>query len=170
MLIDLPAVTSAGVASLHGSIVFGIGTQWNNRFSSGKVLTTGPFGEFTTLLAGQSLDASFLDTGSNALFFDSTAIPYCADSSIGFYCPKSLTSMSATLLGANAVSSSVSFTVANASALFLDGSKTVLPTLAGPMGDTSSFDWGLPFFYGRRVFIGIEGQASSLGTGPFYAF
>jgi hypothetical protein len=38
------------------------------------------------------------------------------------------------------------------------------------MDDASSFDWGLPFFYGRRVFIGIDGQASSLGTGPFYAF
>jgi hypothetical protein len=54
--------------------------------------------------------------------------------------------------------------------MFVDSSKVVLPALAGPFGDSSSFDWGLPFFYGRRVYIGLEGQSSSLGAGPYYAF
>ena len=38
--------------------------------------------------------------------------------------------------------------------------------LAGPIGDTDTVDWGLPFFYGRRVFIGVDGPAIT----PFYAF
>jgi hypothetical protein len=54
--------------------------------------------------------------------------------------------------------------------MFGDTSKTVFPSLAGPMGDGSSFDWGLPFFYGRRVFMGFDGMTSALGTGPYYAF
>ncbi|HEY8904533.1 MAG TPA: DUF3443 family protein, partial [Rhodoferax sp.] len=43
-------------------------------------------------------------------------------------------------------------------------------TLAGPIGDSRIFDWGLPFFYGRSVFYGIDQMPSSLGTGPLMAF
>jgi len=112
-----------------------------------------------------------LDTGSNGLYFDSAAIPICtASGSTVFYCPSSRITLSATLVGANAVSIPISFSIDNALALFGNPSQAVLPTLSGPVGDAHSFDWGLPFFYGRRVFIGIEGQASSLGTGPYFAF
>ncbi len=170
ILIDLPAVAAAGASSLNGSLIFGIGTQSNNQITSGRLLSTNALGDFNTELLGKSYTTSFLDTGSNGLYFDSAAITSCADSSVGFYCPASLTLLSATLVGANAARSMVSFAIDNATALFADSSKVVLPTLAGPLGDATSFDWGLPFFYGRRVFIGIEGQSSSLGTGPLYAF
>lgn len=170
VLIELPAVNSAGASALSGSLIFGIGTQSNNQFTSGAVLTTSASGYITTVFAGQSLSTSFIDTGSNGLYFDSSTIPSCTGSSAGFYCPTSLTTLSATLRGANAVTAPVSFAVDNATALFAGGTQTVLPTLAGNIGDSNTFDWGLPFFYGRRVFIGIEGQSSTLGTGPFYAF
>jgi hypothetical protein len=55
-------------------------------------------------------------------------------------------------------------------ALFTSPAKAVLPTLAGTLGDSRGFGWGLPFFYGRRVFLGIENETSPAGTGPFYAF
>lgn len=170
VLIDLPAVSSAGASSLSGSLIFGIGTQSNNQITSGGVLTTSSSGDITTLLAGQTLNTSVIDTGSNGLYFESSTIPNCVGSNAGFYCPSSRTTLSATVLGANGSSSPVSFSIDNASALFAGGTNAVLPTLSGPIGDAHTFDWGLPFFYGRRVFIGIEGQASSLGTGPFYAF
>lgn len=171
LLIDLPVVSLPGAASLRGSLIFGIGTQSNNQLTLGGVLTTDSSGYFTTLLDGRSLPNSFIDTGSNGLFFDSAAIPECSSGrGAGFYCPSALINMSATLLGANAKSIVVAFSIDNAETLFGDASKVVLPTLSGPMDDATSFDWGLPFFYGRRVFIGIDGQASSLGTGPFYAF
>ncbi|WP_232834708.1 DUF3443 domain-containing protein [Rhodoferax ferrireducens] len=170
VLIDLPAVSAAGASTLSGSLVFGISTQSNNQFTSGAILTTSASGYITTVLAGQSLSTSFIDTGSNGLYFDSSTIPRCTGSSAGFYCPTSLTTLSATLRGANTVAAPVSFSVDNASAMFVGGTKTVLPTLAGNIGDSNTFDWGLPFFYGRRVFIGIEGQSSTLGTGPLYAF
>jgi hypothetical protein len=74
------------------------------------------------------------------------------------------------LFGQNGSNKSVNFVVDNAQGLFASPLKAALPSLAGALGDASSFDWGLPFFYGRRVFMGFEGQATPLGNGPFYAF
>ncbi|MDO8450733.1 MAG: DUF3443 domain-containing protein [Rhodoferax sp.] len=171
VLIDLPAVGTISAPSLSGSLIFGMGTQANNQLVPSAVLTTNASGYVTTLLAGQTLSNSFIDTGSNGLFFDLASIPVCEGASIGFYCPPpaSRVDLSATLVGTNAVAVLVSFAVDNALSLFATG-QPVLPTLAGDIGYPQIFDWGLPFFYGRRVFIGIEGQPSSLGTGPLYAF
>jgi hypothetical protein len=48
----------------------------------------------------------------------------------------------------------------------------VLPELAGalPSGNAGSFDYGLPFFYGRRVAVAVEGSTTTVGTGPYIAF
>jgi hypothetical protein len=172
VLIDLPAVSSAGIAKLSGSLIFGIDTQSNNQISSGAVLTADASGNITTQFAGRSLSTSFIDSGSNGLYFDSATVPACttASGASGFYCPTSLTTLSATLAGTNAVTASVVFSIDNALSLFTNPPLAVLPTLSGPMGDTQTFDWGLPFYYGRRVFMGIEGQVSAHGSGPFYAF
>ncbi|MDO9198613.1 MAG: DUF3443 domain-containing protein [Rhodoferax sp.] len=169
VLIDLPAVATGTAPSLSGSLIFGMGTQANNQLVPSAVLTTSSSGYINTLLAGQTMNNSFIDTGSNGLFFDLNSIPICSGASTGFYCPVSRINLSATLVGTNSVAVPVAFDVDNAFTLFSTG-HAVLPTLAGDIGYAQTFDWGLPFFYGRRVFIGIEGQPSSLGTGPLYAF
>lgn len=170
VLIDLPAVSLTGSPSLSGSLIFGIGTQANNQMASGAVLKTNSSGYITTLFSGLSLNKSFIDTGSNGLYFDLDSIPVCVGAGAGFYCPAARTTLTAELVGSNAVSAPVAFSIDNAQTLFASYPNAVLPTLGGTMGYAQVFDWGLPFFYGRRVFIGIEGEASSLGTGPFYAF
>ena len=169
ILVDLPAVNAAGASGLTGSLVFGIGTQANNQPGFVSVLTTNG-GNITTLFEGKSFDTSFIDTGSNGLYFDSSTIPACAGAASGFYCPAALTNFLATMVGANGVTVPVAFSVNNALASFSSGTRAVIPTLAGTIGDARTFDWGLPFFYGRRVFAGIEGQSSALGSGPLYAF
>ena len=179
VLIDLPSANSAGAPSLIGSLIFGIGTQPNNQLASGTgtVLTADiSTGYITTRLGAQSLAKSFIDSGSNGLFFESSTITKCGPSGAGFYCPTPPVNLSATLVGANgAASPDILFSIDKATDLFASRTNSalnhVLPTLAGDLpGNLSTFDWGLPFFYGRRVFFGIEGQPSTLGTGPFYAF
>jgi hypothetical protein len=88
----------------------------------------------------------------------------------GFYCPSSAVNQIAKLSGAERGTISVAFTVSNALRSFENAGAAVLPFLAGPLGDPEVFDWGLPFFFGRRVFVGIEGARSPWGVGPYYAF
>jgi hypothetical protein len=35
---------------------------------------------------------------------------------------------------------------------------------------SDSFDYGLPFFYGRSVYTAIEGRSAGGTTGPYFAF
>jgi hypothetical protein len=176
-IIELPSVASPGEATLTGSLIFGIDTKSNNASSGKTVIDVDPAeGEFTTVFAGasQPLTASFLDTGSNGLYFSDSGIAACtgADYS-GFYCPPSDQTFSATLESASgATSTSVSFTVGNAATVGEDDpNDLVLPTLAGSyLGTTPTFDWGLPFFFGRNVVTAIEQHTTSAGAGPYVAF
>src|SRR6202162_3887792 len=68
VIVELPAVSSGGAASVSGSLVFGIGTQSNNGLGGAKVYTA-PDGSLTTSYNGQSYPGSFLDSGSNGYFF-----------------------------------------------------------------------------------------------------
>jgi hypothetical protein len=52
----------------------------------------------------------------------------------------------------------------------IEASFYAFPGLGGTNPTAGSFDWGLPFFYGRRVAIAIQGYATSVGTGPYIAF
>jgi hypothetical protein len=66
-----------------------------------------------------------------------------------------------------------SFIVSNAFNL-LNSGNLVFSTIAGTSGSEAYFDWGLPFFYGRTVYLCIDNQtcpySSGSATGPFYAY
>jgi hypothetical protein len=170
VVIELPAVSGVE-ATLSGALIFGIGTESNNALSNTDIYTLNSDGGITTEFQGQSYPNSFLDSGSNGLYFldsSATGIPECGDDS-GFYCPSSTENLSATNTGGNSTSAAVSFSVANADNLFsVDAGDTVYDQLAGPNPD--SFDWGLPFFYGRAVFTAIAGQSTPQGPGPYWAY
>jgi Protein of unknown function (DUF3443) len=93
----------------------------------------------------------------------------CTDQDV-FYCPKSTLALNAAIQGENGVVANIDFSVANADAL-LDADN-VDPGLAGPAGDSEvdSFDWGLPFFFGRDVYVTLEGTTVGGVTGPAVAF
>jgi hypothetical protein len=171
VLIELPAVSSPQTG-VTGSLIFGIGTQSNNALGSATVYTVDPIlGNFTTTLNGKTYtDASFLDTGSNAIYFlDSatTGLPKCMDKTF-LYCPSSTQNFSATNMGANGASGTVNFSVENGDTLTANHSNSALPNLGGP--NPGNVDWGLPFFFGRNVFTAIEGKNTSGGQGPYVAY
>jgi hypothetical protein len=75
------------------------------------------------------------------------------------------------LQGINGLSASVDFSVDNAETLGTNNPTfVVLPTLAGTNPLPGSFDFGLAFFYGRRVATALESQTTSIGTGPYVAY
>jgi hypothetical protein len=169
VLIQLPAVTSPE-ATLSGSLIFGIGTESNNSLGSANVYTLNSNASVTTVFNGQSYPDSFLDSGSNGLFFldsGATGFPVCADAN-GFYCPATVQNLSATNTGSNGANASISFSVANADSLFSNEADSVFQQLAGP--NPGAFDWGLPFFYGRNVFTAIENMPTPQGAGPYWAY
>jgi hypothetical protein len=173
-IIDLPTVATAGAGTVTGSLIFGIDTQANNASGSQSVLTVDPnSGNFTVVFNGQTLSESFIDSGTNGIFFNDSSLTQCINSDYAdFYCPAGTESFSATLTGQNAVSVTEPFSIGNAQTIFTDNPTfTALPTLGGTFSSsTETFDWGLPFYYGRRVATAIEDHTTSVGTGPYVAF
>jgi len=167
IMVQLPAAPFGGAPSISGSLFLGIGTQANNTPASPTVLPTDQQGDFRTLFSGVN-STSFLDTGSNALFFPSSTIPHCSDPN--WYCPSITLSLSASQIGSTGSPSKTGlFNVGNFDSLFSSSDNNVFSEIGGP--SNFGFDWGLPFFLGRNVFIGISGRvATGLGTGPFVAY
>jgi hypothetical protein len=163
--------------SVPGVVVFGIGTQGNNGLGAATVLALDNYGYVETAFpAGGTHYASYLDSGSNALYFlnsATTKIPLCAAGQNVFYCPTSSVTLSATILQGSATSANFTFGVANAD--HLAARNSAFNNLAGPMAGypdptLPSFDWGLPFFLGRTVYCAIETRNTPSGAGPYFAF
>ncbi len=170
LVVSLPAVPASGAPSVAGSLIFGIATQPNNALGSARVYTTDGEGNFSTAFKGRVYSSSFLDTGSNGIFFLDPAtigLPACPGADSPFSCPPAAVAESAINTGTNGATGTLTWNVANAERLFATGDNALVD-LAGP--DTGEFDWGLPFFFGRNTFIGIESQATPAGSGPFWAY
>lgn len=185
VVIELPSVPVNGSLSVSGSLIFGIGTQSNNALGGATVYTANTtgndIGDFTTVFAGNTYQASFIDSGSNALFFPraGTNLTTCPVNTSFFCTPGSTSSnpapesFAATNQGANGTSGQVSFSIGGADALFNTGN-TAFNDIGGPNIGTGNFqagfDWGLPFFFGRNVFVAIQNASTSGGTGPYWAY
>ncbi|SAL64402.1 lipoprotein [Caballeronia peredens] len=164
VLIELPDVPDSGASSVTGTLTFGIGSQSNNLLGSATVLpSNSATGYVTTDFGGSQYGSSFIDSGSNAVFFPSTTLAKCGV----WYCPATPQTFSATIRSPVGTQGAVSFTVTASTTLFGTGN-FAFDNLAGAA--SGFFDWGLPFFYGRRVFTAIQGRATPAGAGPYYAF
>jgi len=193
VIVELPSV-SGSAPSVTGSLVFGIGTQSNNQLASGATVFTLVCDDFTTMFQNQTFSitdpnnctgpGSFIDSGSNALYFPdvNNFLPTCPNNTPAgdlspFYCPSSLTSLSATNQDPNdpSVTETTNFSVDNAENLFTNASTSsdaAFSTLGGMQPSGAGFDWGLPFFFGRSVYSTVDGQGvpSSAPNAPWWAY
>lgn len=180
--IDLPAVPWPGAGKAWGELIFGINTHANNQQPVmppvllgmdwvGKPLS---YLNITTQFAGQTIAQSYLDTGTNGLFFTADAgIDLCLAGT--WYCPAKTVSRSADLSDGDVPGrnrATVGFQVGNAEALFTT-QNTAFAELAGVPPAASAFAWGLPFFYGKKVFLSIWNPSSTNTASdnlPWYAW
>lgn len=182
VLIKLPSVDPGGSASVPGSLIFGIGTQSDNALGSAQVYEVDPYGNFPQVVYNNIAytspnNGSYIDSGSNAIYFidaatlASTGIIECSPPNTGYYCPNSTIPFTVTPYGANSVSGSVQFSIANAVSLYNSGF-AVFNDLGGDSGtglSTDYIDLGLPFFLNRSVFVGIYGTSTTYPNG-YWAF
>jgi hypothetical protein len=182
VILSLPSVPQQGVATLTGTVTFGIGTQTNNALTAANVLpittSSSPLGVglLTVTYKGVQLTQSFLDSGSSDYFFIDTSLNPCTESNfIAFYCPNSPLPLSPVMTATNGVMVSGAFTLF--SPLNVPASATAAPGLGvnptlvtPPLPFANSFDFGVPFFFGRTVYTAIEGRPAGGVQGPYFAF
>lgn len=163
VILDLPSVPTGGAASIQGKMIFGIGTQSNNSLLGVSKYTASYNGHLSTTYKGSVMNSSFIDSGSNGLFFNDVSLAKCTIST-DFYCPPSPVSMNATITASDGTASSpIQFSIESVDQL--NGGITAA-SIGAPYGATNTFDWGLPFFFGRKVFVGMESNT----TPPYWAF
>jgi len=169
----LPSIGAAGAENVSGSLIFGIGTQSNNGLGNAAIFQVDPVSGAVSTKFNNRNYSGFIDSGSNALYFSDALTAACTGIAKGFYCPEATQQMTASM-GTNSLNGKINFSVANADALFNNNRLfTSFNNLAGPTGTgqgLQTFDWGLPFFFGRTIFTALENRSTPAGNGPFYAY
>ena len=174
ILLSLPSLSSGGApAPVYGTLTFGLNTQNDNSLSGLTIYgisASNPCGSNDSYLeasftGGTSGSCGFLDSGSNGLFFGTTTFNVC-NNNTSWYCPSpSPASISLTLTGANNTTGSFALSVLSESTI-ANTNNIAWNDLAGPYGNTNTFDAGLPFFFGRTVAVGYQTGSQN----PFWAF
>ncbi len=174
VILQLPGVASGGASSLSGYLILGVGTQGDNMPPAGvTTFQADANANFQTYYSGQLFSdtngstASYIDSGSNGLYFQDNTLPQCSDGS-GFFCPATPVDLFADMIGANNTPQDlVPFEVANGMNEN-NSSNVAFNNLAGYAPGV--FDWGFPFFLGKTVYVGFDQATSPIGTGPFWGF
>lgn len=175
LVVILPNLQNAnGDGGVQGQVIFGLGTQSDNALPATGIalLGTDANGDFrATYNGGTAAMPALIDSGADALLFDDASIAVCSTGAfVGYYCP-TVAPLNAFAVnagvGANNVTSMVSFAIADPNS-FAAGAAAFIDLGGG--GGSSSFTWGMPFFYGRKVYVGFEQRTVGNLTGPFFAY
>jgi hypothetical protein len=182
IIVNLPNLQNAnGDATVQGELIFGIATQTDNALPATglTVLGTDSGGDFkTTYTNGNGVAAvlpGLIDSGTDAYAFDDPTIPVCPAATSGvfggfYYCPtvapQSVFAVN-TGVGVNNASNRVDFAIADPRT-FVASAAAFIDLAGGP--SSTRFTWGMPFFYGRKIYVGIDQRVAGAYTGPYYAY
>ena len=177
VIVNLPNLVNAnGDLTVQGELIFGIATQADNALPTAglTVLGSDSAGDFrTTYNGGTTALPALIDSGSRRYVFDDPTIPGCTSVEwVGNYCPKpapqSVFAVN-TGVGLNNANNTVNFAISDPNTFVPQGKATAYINLANG-GGSKTFTWGMPFFYGRKMYFGIDQRVSGTFTGPYYAY
>ncbi len=170
VIVHLPAVPRGGAPSVAGELILGIATRTNNVPPATVVgFPLDDSGLLRTTIGGSTVP-SFLDTGSNGIFFPPPTpdLVTCPAPDTAWFCPASPVSVSATNASARgSPSAAAGFEIESIRSL---GGTAGVGNVGGPSIGPTSVDFGLPFHFGRDVYVVIEGRPSRFGVGPMVAY
>jgi len=151
VLVQILSVPLGGVPSVNGNLILGIGTQSNNGPAAATAYPANYSNDFNTNFNGRSYSNAFIDSGSNGYFFQDKQLTVCTGGNSGFFCPASVTSLTATISGTSGTpTATVPFKIGNFATLISTNNSVFVEAGGSGFG---GFDWGLPFFFGRNVFV-----------------
>ena len=169
VIVQMAPISSNGAATATGTLVFGIGTQSNNGNAAGTTYTTDASGDLVNSTFNGKTTRTFMDSGSNGYFFQDSSLALCSGNLSSFYCPGSPQTRQVNLVGANGATGTATVNITSAQTLLSNLNNFAFNNLAGQIGSVSAFDLGLPFFFGRYVYYGMDKRDSG-GAAPFVAF
>lgn len=199
---SIPNAGSTGLTSTSGNLIFGIGTRSNNGVKPSNVFYGDPSTQTKNIQTvyssyGSQIESvynfSIFDTGTNTILFSDATIPLCAGLLSDYYCPTpgplaltagivsyNVNAAGATTQGFQIINTAQFFSQISANATSVPA---VIPGLAANAsaalpdfpGINNIFIWGLPFFYGKNIYVGIESAVSYFPesvtvTGPYFGY
>lgn len=174
IIVNMPNLQNAnGDVSVQGELIFGIATQTDNALPATGLTVLGADGNgnFTaTFNGGTALLTALIDSATDSYSFNDPSIAACSSGAYnGYYCP-AVAPMSVfavnTGVGAYDATSTVNFAIADPDSFTANGA-----AFAGlASGGTANFVWGMPFFYGRKIYFAIDQRTAGTYTGPYYAY
>lgn len=157
-----------GTKNADGYVIFGVASESSNTpESSVQILQieNGSIYPLNIITNFQSVNYdSFLDTGSNFLYFSNAILPNCTNSA--YFCPSGFVTENAIMSGNNGQGGTsniaFNFVIGNADALLHNNNTAFSNVGANVNLGNNIIDWGMPFYYGKTIYNVFAGESVTI--------
>jgi hypothetical protein len=161
LILIYPSADGSGASSLDAQMILGLDTASNNATQGAVFFRVSNSGRLSVGFNGKTYDG-MIDSGANHNVFPTAYWPNCEGTV--FFCPETPQSISVSLASYGAApSTTATFNVLDYRTY---GSLAVQPGLSGYSADNKEFILGLPFMYGRKTYISIQGRSTGSVPNP----